>query len=113
MLFPGTQLVSGQVSETADYVSRAIPAGNNARVRVIFDALIPAGASVTVAASGVDAGDTFQAVAYQSSKAMGDGWMEMTHELASISEAMVKVKLTLGGNSAARPRVRNLRVIVL
>ena len=113
VLFPGTQLVSGQVSETADYVSRAIPAGNNARVRVIFDALIPAGASVTVAASGVDAGDTFQAVAYQSSKAMGDGWMEMTHELASISEAMVKVKLTLGGNSAARPRVRNLRVIVL
>ena len=76
-------------------------------------ALIPAGASVTVAASGVDAGDTFQAVAYQSSKALGDGWMEMTHELASISEAMVKVKLTLGGNSASRPRVRNLRVIVL
>lgn len=113
VLFPGTQLVGGKVSETADYVSRAIPAGNNARVRVIFDALIPAGASVTVAASGVDAGDTWQSVAYQSSKAMGDGWMEMTHELASISEAMVKVKLTLGGNSASRPRVRNLRVIVL
>lgn len=37
VLFPGTQLVSGQVSETADHVSRAIPAGNNARVRVIFE----------------------------------------------------------------------------
>jgi hypothetical protein len=113
VLFPGTQLVSGHVAETAEYVSRAIPAGTSARVRVIFDALIPAGASVAVAAAGVDAGDTFQTVAYQSSKALGDGWMEMSHELASISEAMVKVKLTLGGNSAARPRVRNLRVIVL
>lgn len=113
ILHPGSQLVAGAVATTADYVSRAIPAGTNARVRVIFDALIPAGASVTVAASGVDAGDTFQVVAYQSSKAIGDGWMEMTHELASISEEMVRVKLTLGGNSAARPRVRNLRVIVL
>lgn len=113
VLFPGTQLVIGQVSETADYVSRAMPAGIDARVRVIFDALIPAGASVTVAASGVDAGDAFQAAAYQSSKALGDGWIEMTYELASISEAMVKVKLTLGGNSASRPRVRNFRVIVL
>jgi hypothetical protein len=113
VLFPGVQLVSGQVSETAEYISRAIPAGNASRVRVIFEALIPAGASVAVAASGVDAGDAWQAVAYKSATAMGDGWMEMAHELASISEAMVKVKLTLGGNSAARPRVRNLRVIVL
>ena len=113
VLFPGVQLVSGQVSQTAEYISRAIQAGTAARVRVIFDALIPAGASVAVAASGVDAGDAWQAVAYKGSTAMGDGWMEMTHELASISEAMVKVKLTLGGNSAARPRVRNLRVIVL
>ncbi|VEB40175.1 Uncharacterised protein [Chromobacterium violaceum] len=52
-------------------------------------------------------------MAYLNSKPLGDGWMEMTHELASISEAMVRVKLTLSGNSAARPRVRNLRVIVL
>lgn len=113
VLFPGSQLVSGQVAAAADYVSRAIPAGSNARVRVVFDALIPAGASIAVAAAGVDAGDVYQDVAYQSSTALGDGWMEMTHELASISEAMVRVKLTLGGNSAARPRARNLRVIVM
>lgn len=113
VLLPGTQLVSGQVATSADYISRAIAAGTAARVRVIFDALIPAGASVAVLASGVDAGDVYQAVAYQSSKALGDGWMEMVHELASITEAFVKIKLTLGGNSAARPRVRNLRVIIL
>ncbi|UTH76100.1 hypothetical protein [Chromobacterium sp. IIBBL 290-4] len=113
VLFPGTQLVSGQVAQSADYVSRAIPAGNNARVRVVFEALIPAGAGVAVTASGIDPSDVFQPVAYQGSKPQGDGWMEMTHELASISEAMVRVKLTLSGNSAARPRVRKLRVIVL
>ncbi|POZ60173.1 hypothetical protein [Chromobacterium alticapitis] len=113
VLFPGTQLVSGQLAQTADYVSRAVPAGNNARVRVVFEALIPAGASVAVAAAGIDPSDVFQPVAYLGSKPQGDGWMEMTHELASISEAMVRVKLTLSGNSAARPRVRKLRVIVL
>lgn len=112
VLHPGSQLVAGQVSEAADYISRAIPAGTNARVRVIFDAVIPGGAAVAVSASGVDAGDTWQAVAYQSAKALGDGWQEIAHELASISEAMIRVKLALSGTSAARPRVRNLRIIV-
>lgn len=113
VLFPGTQLVHGQVSETANYVSRAIPAGQNARVRVIFDALIPPGANVTVAASGIDTEDSFQSVDYQTSKPIGDGWLEMTHELAQINEPAIKVKLTLAGDSSSRPRVRNLRVIVL
>ena len=113
VLYPGSQLVSGIVSNTADYISRAIPAGSNARVRVIFDALIPAGAAVTVDAAGVDPGDPWQAVAHLSAKALDNGWREMTHELASISEAMLRVRLSLSGNTAARPRVRNLRVIVL
>jgi hypothetical protein len=113
VLYPGSQLVSGQVSTSATYVTRAIPAGTAARVRVIFDALIPAGASVAVAAAGVDVGDTYQSVPYVSATPLGDGWMEMEHELASITEASVHLKLTLGGTTAARPRVRNLRVIII
>lgn len=113
ILFPDTQLIAGHVAQTADYISRAIPAGDNSRVRVIFDALIPGGASVVVAVCGIDTADTWQTVAYQSAKALGESWQELVHELQSISEAMIKVKLTLSGNSAARPSVRNLRVIVI
>lgn len=113
VLYPGSQLVFGKVSAAADYISRAIPAGSNVRVRVIFDALIPAGAAVTVAAAGVDAGDPWQAVSHLVAKPLDNGWREMTHELTGVTETMLRVKLTLSGTTAARPKVRNLRVIVL
>lgn len=112
VLHPGTQLIAGQVATSADYVTRAIPGGSNARVRVIFDAIIPGGAAVAVSASGIDTGDNWQNVPYQSATPLGDGWQEITHELASLNEAMIRVRLALSGSSAARPRVRNLRVIV-
>lgn len=112
VLFPGSQLIVGQVAASADYVSRAIPAGSNARVRVILEGDIPSGANVAVSVSGVDAGDTWHPAGYLSSTPLGDNWHELTFELASVSEAMVKVKLDLGGNSAARPQLKDLRVIV-
>ncbi len=113
ILTPGTQLAYGTVATAADYITRAIPAGTAARVKVIFEAIIPSGASVAVSVKGIDSGDTWVAAAYQSSSQLGDGWMEVTHELASITETSVHVKLALAGNTNARPRVRNLRVIVL
>lgn len=112
VLHPGAQLVSGQVASSADYVTRAIPAGSNARVRVIFDAIIPGGAAVAVSASGIDTGDNWQNVPYQSATPLGDGWQEITHELSGLNESALRVRLALSGSSAARPRVRNLRVIV-
>lgn len=113
VLHPGSQLVSGKVAATGDYVTDAIPAGNNSRVRVIFEAIIPGGSSVAVSASGIEAGSAYQAVPYLSSKPVGDGFQEMIHELPSISEAMVRVKLVLSGTTAARPRLRKLRIVVL
>ena len=113
VLYPGSQLVGGAVSDSATYITRAIPAGTTARVRVIFDALIPAGASVVVDACGTGVGATYQTVAYVSATALGDSWMEMSHQFPSITQDAVRIRLTLTGTSAARPRVRNLRVIIL
>lgn len=113
VLTPGTQLAYGTVATSADYITRAIPAGTTARVKVIFEAIIPSGASVAAAVKGIDGGDVWIAATYQSSIQLGNGWMEVTHELASITETSVHVKLALAGNTNARPRVRNLRVIVL
>ena len=113
ILHPTTQLASGTVAEQADYITRAIPAGVGARVRVIFDAAIPAGSSINVSACGIDAGDVWHALSYVTSKQSDDGFIEVTHELAAIDEASVRVKLHLSGSAAARPRVRNLRVIIL
>nr|VFK16308.1 MAG: protein of unknown function (DUF4815) [Candidatus Kentron sp. LFY] len=113
VLFPGTQLVHGKVSEIADYVSRAVPAGTGSRVRVIFDALIPSGSTITVEVSGTGDGDPWVPVPYLSSTPVGHGWMEMIHELDPVDEDSIRVRLSLGGNTAARPRVRDLRVMVM
>lgn len=112
VLHPDTQVAYGHVAPAADYITRAIPAGPASRLRVIFDAYIPAGAGVAVSACGIEPGDAWQAVPYDRSTPGDDGWAELVHELASIDAASVRVKLALSGSSSARPRVRNLRVIV-
>ncbi len=112
VLHPGAQLVSGQVASSADYVTRAIPAGSNARLRVIFDAIVPGGSAVAVSVSGIDIGDAWQEVPYQSAALLDDGWQEFAYELAGLDESAVRVRLALSGSSVARPRVSNLRVIV-
>lgn len=117
VLHPGLQLVAATVSNVGDYFSRAINAGNNSRVRIIFDALLPGGSAVVadVASAAADASlpASWTNAANVKAAPIGDGWMEMQHELANISAAAVRLRLRLSGNTAARPRVRNLRVIVL
>lgn len=113
VLFPGTQLVAGTVGTTGDYVSRAITGGTSVRVKVIFDALIPAGSSVAVFYKGVDAGDTWTTVPFVSSTEGDDGFYEIIHEITGVNENMVQVKLVPTGTAAARPRVKNLRFMTI
>jgi hypothetical protein len=112
VIYPGTQLVVGSLLLTGDYVSRAILAGQNSTVRVILDVLIPSGATVTLAVSGIDAGDTWQPMALTKAQHIDNGFIEMTHALDDVDEDMIKVRIVLAGTPSARPRVRNLRVIV-
>ena len=113
LLLPGSQLVHGTVSSTADYVGRAVPAGSNVRVKVIVDALLPAGAGLSMKVSGIDQGDTFVDVPFISSSPLDDGYQELSYELTGVNESMVRVKLIATGATAARPHVRNLRALVL
>jgi hypothetical protein len=103
----------GSVSANGDYVSRAIKGGTNVSVKVLFDAIIPGGSSVTVKYKGVDAGDTWATVPYVSSSPIDDGFYEMKHEIAGISEDMIQIKLELTGATSARPRVKNLRFMTI
>jgi hypothetical protein len=113
VLHPGAQLVSGVVATTADYVTRAIPAGASSNVKVVYEALIPSGATVTVQFKGPDAGDVWTTIAPTGSRAVDGGFFEFTHAISGVNEQTVQIKLTLAGNTAARPRVRDLRAFVL
>lgn len=47
VLYPGTQVLSGAVSLTADYCTRSIVATNATKAVLVYDAIIPSGATVT------------------------------------------------------------------
>jgi hypothetical protein len=113
VLFPETSLVHGVIATSGTYISRAMEAGINSRVHVVYQALLPAGSTVTVEASGVDLGDSYVAVPLIGTKNMDNGWIEFTHELADIDENMVRVRLTLAGSAAARPYVSDIRCMVM
>lgn len=46
MLYPGLQLVIGNIGEKGDYVTRSITAGANTKITITYDALIPGTADV-------------------------------------------------------------------
>ena len=111
VLWPGSQLVAGAVLTTADYVTRAVPAIGGSRAILIFDAEIPSGASViphlrkdqgaftAMVADGVTQGD--------------DGVVEYRYKTEGITADTVQVKLALSGTVINRPRVSNIRVLVV
>lgn len=113
VLHPGTQLVVGTVAQSADYVSRAVPAGNNVTVKVILDARVPSGATVDALLRGLDNSDSWQTLPLASTRPVDDGFVEHIFVLTGVTEEAVRVKLELTGTSTARPEVANLRIIVM
>ena len=113
VLYPGTQVVAGTLASTGDYVSRAVPAGPSVIVKVIFEAQVPSGATIDVFYKGQDVSDTWLPISVASTSPADDGFVEFIHQVAGVNEVTVQVKIVLNGTPAARPAVRDLRVIVL
>lgn len=113
VLFPGTQVAAGVVASTGTYVTRAIPGGASVRVKVILEAVVPSGATLTVKYKPVGSGSWVSLPQVNSSN-VDDGFVEFINEASGISAVNgVQVLLTLTGTTAARPRVRDLRCIVI
>lgn len=109
VLHPGTQFLAGITAQQADYISRAVPAGQNSRVQVIIDAFLPAGAGVKVS-MGEDG--TWDELAFKKSSPLDEGWQELVYE-GNTDELLVRVKLDLSGTPTARPMVTNVRVMTI
>lgn len=109
VLHPGTQFVAGITASEADYITRAVPAGQDTRVQVIIDAYLPAGAGVKVS-MGEDG--SWSELDFQKSSPLDEGWQELVYE-ATTDELLVRVKLDLSGTATARPMVTNVRVMTI
>lgn len=112
-LFAGTQAVLGNLGETGTYVSRAIPCAAGAKVSCTFESLLPGASNVLVEFEKSDG--TWQTVSLTSSSPVGDGWVEQIHTVASFAAGgtTTRVRLTLTGTAAARPQLRQLRLVVI
>lgn len=109
VLWPGTQIVSGQMATTADYVTRSVVARNAIKAILVYDAYIPAGSSVTPQIQ-VDNGAWKNMTA--SNTVIGDeGWSEYTFNTDLSNNNLIKVRLTLTGTPAARPFVSSIRLM--
>ncbi|MDA8449850.1 DUF4815 domain-containing protein [Acidovorax sp. GBBC 3332] len=113
ILGPGVQLVAGKLATSAPYVSRTVTANGQNRLVVVFEADIPGGSSVQVHAQATEAGSPWVLVPYLSASTNTAGVREITHRLDNFAASGVRVRLTLTGNTKARPFVGNLRMAVI
>lgn len=110
VLYPGLQLVLGNISESADYVTRSISAGPNTKITITYDALITGTADVKAYVQ--IAKEEWQLVNLTTGKPIGENWVERIHTLTNFNANETRVKLVLSGTVQYRPKVKNLRVIV-
>ena len=108
LVYKGLQLLLGKIATTADYVTRAITAGTNSTVRVIYDSYTPGNSSVKVYYQQPDT--TWTLIPLTSASPIGDGVEEHTHILQNYNQSTVKIKIVLEGNVLYRPYVKNLKV---
>lgn len=112
VLEPGTVLAVGSLLQSGTYITPAFQTGGGGDLRVIFEADIPGGAGVAVDMQINDAGQWI-AVPWESSSPQTAGTIEMMHRKTGIAAQSLRLRLTLTGNTTARPKVRNLRAAVL
>jgi hypothetical protein len=111
VIFQGVQAVLGTIDATADYVTRAISAGTNVTVKIIYESFTPGNANVKVYVENPYT--TWSSVSLSSGAPVGDSWEERTHVLENFNGATTRVKLVLEGNVLYRPKVRNLRTPIM
>lgn len=111
VLYQGVQLMLGTQAQTADYVTRAIPAGTNTTVRVVYDSYTPGNSHVKVYYQQLDS--TWTLIPLTSGSPVGNGIEEHTHILENYNQSTVKIKIVLEGNVLYRPYVKNLKVTVV
>ncbi|MEJ5128916.1 virulence-associated protein [Comamonas sp. MYb21] len=112
VLEEGTVLVMGSLLTTGTYVTPAISLDGGSAVTVIYEADLPGGSGVLVDYSQ-DNGATWVQVPFDSSSPQTAGTVEMTHKKTALGGASLRLRLRLSGTTSARPRVRNLRAVIL
>lgn len=106
-LYPGTTLIGGQCRTTGTYVTKAFAMGSPADITATFAAFLPSGATATVDVDKVD--NTWVSAPFVSSPSLGSNWVEPKYKKTGFSTATGRVRITINGGAAARPRIAQVR----
>lgn len=112
VFFQGAQTAVGDLIESANYFTRAVTVGTSKTIKVTFEALTPGSSAVVPAYEGATAGQ-YTALSSPEAQPVGDGWVEYTYASPTVTQDTTRVRLVLNGTTAARPRVRKLKVVVV
>jgi len=112
ILEPGIQLVVGSLQTAGSYISPLVNAGGQVSVRVVLEADLPAGSSLTLHAQNQAAG-AWTPVPFVSSSPQTAGVMELVYQLDNYAAEKARLRLSLTGTHVARPAITNLRAVVL
>ncbi len=104
------QLVTGKVQTTGDYVSRAFKCGTGKRVMVTVDAITPGTSTIDVYVLTADG--VWTKADLDEADPLGDNWSRQFYYVPC-DRAETKIKIVLTGDAASRPRVKDIRGVIL
>ncbi|MBF0454938.1 MAG: DUF4815 domain-containing protein [Magnetococcales bacterium] len=110
VLYPGVQAVLGNLSESADYISRAIPCGADRTISFTCEAWLPGQSGLAVSIQAADS--SWVPVLLDSSMPVGENWEERRFILTGHTATETRAKVVLSGTALDRPRARNFRLVV-
>lgn len=110
-LHPGVLSIPATLDTAGTYVGRQFDvAAGGSTIRIIFEAQLVGGAGVV---PQYDNGG-YQTMALGSATQIGDGWVEYVFEDTGIvALSATSVKLNLSGSAAGRPKIRNIRAVMV
>ena len=110
-LHPGVLSIPGTLDTAATYVGREFDVANGgSTIRIIYEAQLQGGANVVPQYDN----SGYQTMTLASADAVGDGWVEYVYEDTGIvALSATRVKLNLTGSAAGRPKIRNIRAVMV
>lgn len=111
ILYPGVLMVAGSLRATGTYITKAFTLGAAIRMSNFFKAFLPSGSSVTVEIDKAD--DNWTSVSQFASVALNDGFVEREYRVTPYTATLGRLRVTLAGTPAGRPRLADFRAVAI
>lgn len=111
VLWPGTQLIAGTTGNQGTYYTRSIKATGATKAVLIYNGFLPGGTSCAVEIQKDSEG--WISMPQRSTVQQGDGVVEYSHSVDLSGNDLLKVKITLTGDSSARPYISDIRFMAV